>query len=120
MVDRLLRVHIQSPAGLWAWVTLSYNSCRVTGGDAQNPGGSTPVHVEVANSTGDAGQRKTRCQPRGAGLISSVPSITSTIDYMSLAIAMSRMNENSAGNRDKGVQPKWDFKVEPSTEFTTK
>ena len=25
MVDRLLRVHIQSPAGLWAWVTLSYN-----------------------------------------------------------------------------------------------
>ena len=26
MVDRLLRVHIQSPAGLWTWVTLSYNN----------------------------------------------------------------------------------------------
>ena len=26
MADRLLRVHIQSPAGLWAWVTLNYNT----------------------------------------------------------------------------------------------
>ena len=25
MVERLLRVHIHSPAGLWAWVTPSYN-----------------------------------------------------------------------------------------------
>ena len=25
MVDRLLRVHIRSPASLWAWMTLSYN-----------------------------------------------------------------------------------------------
>ena len=25
MADRLLRVHIQSPVGLWAWMTLSYN-----------------------------------------------------------------------------------------------
>ena len=25
MADRLLRLHIQSPAGLWALVTLSYN-----------------------------------------------------------------------------------------------
>ena len=25
MTDHLLRVHIQSPADLWAWVTLSYN-----------------------------------------------------------------------------------------------
>ena len=26
MADRLLCVHIQSPVGLWAWMTLSYNS----------------------------------------------------------------------------------------------
>ena len=25
MADRLLRVHMQSPTGLWAWVTQSYN-----------------------------------------------------------------------------------------------
>ena len=25
MVNRLLRVHMLKPAGLWAWVTLSYN-----------------------------------------------------------------------------------------------
>ena len=34
MVDRLLRVHIQSPAGLWAWMTLSFKEgigdcCRI-------------------------------------------------------------------------------------------
>ena len=26
MADRLLRVHIQSPSGLWAWMTQSYNT----------------------------------------------------------------------------------------------
>ena len=30
MVDRLLRVHMQSPAGLWAWMTQSYNRCIIT------------------------------------------------------------------------------------------
>ena len=25
MVDRLLRVHMQTPEGLWAWETLDYN-----------------------------------------------------------------------------------------------
>ena len=38
MVDRLLRVHIQSPAGLWAWMTLSYNMGSV------NVAGSVCVH----------------------------------------------------------------------------
>ena len=33
---------------------------------------------------------------------------------------MSRMSENSAGNLDKGVQPKWDFQVEPWTDFQHK
>ena len=39
---------------------------------------------------------------------------------MSLATAMSRMNENSAGNLDNVVQPKCDFKVEPWTDFQHK
>ena len=39
---------------------------------------------------------------------------------MSLATEMSRMNENSAGNLDKGVKPKCDFKVEPWTDFQHK
>ena len=33
--------------------------CRLTGGDSQNPGGSTSVHDEVADSTADACPRKT-------------------------------------------------------------
>ena len=39
---------------------------------------------------------------------------------MPLATAISQMDENSTGNLDKGVQPKWDFKVEPWTEFQHK
>ena len=89
----------------------------MTGGDTQNPGGSTPIPDEVANSTGDAGQRKTRSQSRSASPSSSVQSIAATIYCMSLATAMSRMKENSAGNLDKGVQAKWDFQVELWTDF---
>ena len=91
----------------------------MNGGDCQNPG-TTPIPEDVADSTGDASQRKTRSQSRGAGPSGSVQSITATIDHMSLATAMSQKNENSAGNLDKGVQPKWDFKVEPWTDFQHK
>ena len=94
--------------------------CRMTGGDSQNPGGSTPILDEVADFTGEAGQRETRSQSRGAAPSSVVQSIAATIDHITLAIAMSRMNENSAGNINKGVQPKWDFKVEPWTDFQHK
>ena len=94
--------------------------CRMTGGDSENPEGTTPIPEDVADSTGDAGQRKTRSQTRGAGPSGSVQSITATTDYMSLATAMLRMNANSAGNVDKGVQPKWDFKIETWTDFQHK
>ena len=94
--------------------------CRMTGGDSENPGGSTPVHDEVADSTSDAVQRNTRSQSRSAGSSSGVQSITATINHTSLATAMSRMKDNSAGNHDKGVQPKWDFKVEACTDFQHK
>ena len=39
-------------------------------------------------------------------------SVTATIDYHSLATAMSRLNDDSASNLEKGTQPKWDFKTE--------
>ena len=91
--------------------------CRMIGGDSQNPDGTTPTPEDIADSTGDAGQRRTRSQSRNAGPSDSVQSITATIDHMSLATVMSRMNENSAENLDKGVQPKWDFKPEPSAGF---
>ena len=39
-------------------------------------------------------------------------SITATIDYHSLATAMSRLNDDGASKLEKGTQPKWDFKTE--------
>ena len=39
-------------------------------------------------------------------------SVTASIGYHSLATAMSRLNDNSASNIEKGTQPKWDYKVE--------
>ena len=39
-------------------------------------------------------------------------SVTATIDYHSLATAMSRLNGDSASNLQKGTQPEWDFKTE--------
>ena len=94
--------------------------CRMTGGESQNPDGTTPIPEDIADSTGDTGQRRTQSQSRNPRPSGSVHSITATIDHMSLVTAMSRMNENSSGNLDKGVQPKWNFKVEPWTDFQHK
>ena len=38
-------------------------------------------------------------------------SVTATIDYHSLATAMSRLNDDSTSNVEKGTQPKWDLKT---------
>ena len=38
-------------------------------------------------------------------------SVTATIDYHSLATTMSRLNDDSASNLEKGTLPKWDFKT---------
>ena len=42
-------------------------------------------------------------------------SVTASIDYHSLATTISRLNDDSASNSEKGTQPKWDFKVETLT-----
>ena len=60
MVDRLLRVHIQSQRAFGPNWTLSYNTQFAT----------------------------------------------ASIDYHSLATAMSRLNDDSASNTEKGTQPK--------------
>ena len=39
-------------------------------------------------------------------------SVTATIEYDSLATAMSRANDESASKLDEGTQSKWDFKHE--------
>ena len=36
-----------------------------------------------------------------------VQSVTATIDYNSLATAMSRLNEDSANKLEEGTQPRW-------------
>ena len=47
-------------------------------------------------------------------------SATASIDYHSLATAMSRLNDDSASNIEKGLQPKWDFKVETFVDWQNK
>ena len=47
-------------------------------------------------------------------------SVTASIDYHSLATAMSRLNDDSASNIEKGTQPKWDFKVETFVDWQNK
>ena len=44
-------------------------------------------------------------------------SVTATIDYQSLATAMSRINDDSASNLEKGAQPNWDFKQETFIDY---
>ena len=46
--------------------------------------------------------------------------MTASIDYHSLATAMSRMNDDSASNSEKGTQPKWDFKVKTFVDWHNK
>ena len=61
--------------------------CGMTGGDSRIPG-STHVPDKGADSTRDAGPRKTRAQAFGAGSSGATQSITAAIDHMSLATAM--------------------------------
>ena len=47
-------------------------------------------------------------------------SVTATIDYHSLATAMSHLNDGSASNLEKGTQPKRDFKTETFVDWQHK
>lgn len=42
--------------------------------------------------------------------------MTTTIDYHSLATAMSQLNDNSASILENGAQPMWDVKTEASVD----
>ena len=47
-------------------------------------------------------------------------SVIATIEYHSLATAMSRLNDDSASNSEMGTQPKWDFKSETFVDWQHK
>ena len=47
-------------------------------------------------------------------------SVTATIDYHSLATAMSRLNDDSASNLEKGTQPEWEFETETFVDWQHK
>ena len=47
-------------------------------------------------------------------------SVTATIDYHSLATAMSRLINDNASNLEKITQPKWDFKAETFVDWQHK
>ena len=77
--------------------------CMMAGSDSHTPGADTPPLDKVADSTGDANQRQMRLQMRGTGSSAATLFITATIDHMSPAVAMSRMNARSAGNLHHGT-----------------
>ena len=62
---------------------------------------------------------RTRSQTRSVGNAVAA-SVTVTIGYESLAIAMSRINEDSASNLEKGTQPKRNFKIETFVDWEHK
>ena len=57
---------------------------------------------------------------RAQGASQGAEFVTASIDYHSLATAMSRLNDDSASNIEKGTQPKWDFEVEAFVDWQNK
>ena len=52
--------------------------------------------------------------PPAPAVSQGAQSVTATNDYYAPATAMSRLNDDSASNLEKGTQPKWDFKTDVS------
>ena len=139
MVDRLLRVHIQSPAGLWAWVTLSYNSRMsdtnqpddvTSGSNVVNPPGAdrqgpTTRQQSAADAMANAAAAAAAVAARAVAKLApaarqGAQSVTATNDCHSLATAMSRINDNNASNLEKGTHPKWDCQHETFVDWQHK
>ena len=64
------------------------------------------AHAAAAPAPAQAPATRAQAASQGA------QSVNASFDYHSLATAMSRLNDDSASNIEKGTQPKWDFKVE--------
>ena len=64
------------------------------------------AHAAAAATPAQAAATRAPAASQGAR------SMTASIDYHSLATAMSRLHDDSANNIEKATQPKWDFKVE--------
>ena len=74
----------------------------------------TLAQAAAAPAAAQAAANRAQAASQGA------QSATSSIDYHSLATAMSRLNDDSARNIEKGTQPKWDFKVETFVDWQNK
>ena len=61
------------------------------------------AHAAAAAAPAQAPATRAQAASQGA------QSVTASIDYHSLATAMSRLNDGSASNTEKGTQPKWDL-----------
>ena len=71
-------------------------------------------HAAAAAAAAQAAATPAPAASRGA------QSVNATIDYHSLATAMSRWNNDSTSNIEKGTQPKWDFKTETFVDWQHK
>ena len=76
------------------------------------------AQAAVAAAAAAAAQAKA-ANPAPAASQGAQP-VTATIDYHSLATAMSRLNDDRASNLEKGTQPKWDFKTETFVDWQHK
>ena len=72
------------------------------------------AHAAAAAATAQAAATRAPAASQGA------QSVIVTIDYHSLASAMSRLNDDSSSNIEKGTQPNWDFKTETFVDWQHK
>ena len=78
---------------------------------------STAGAIAQAAAAAAAAQAAANCAPAASQGTQSTPA---SIDYHSLAAAMSRLNDDSASNIEKDTQPKWDFKTETFVDWQHK
>ena len=93
--------------------------------DARSHGPVTIQHSTVGAMAQAAAATATAAAQAAAATPAPAPSqgaqsVTATIDYHSLARAMSRLNDDNASNLEKDTQLKWDFKTETFVDWQHK
>ena len=92
--------------------------------DAGRQGPATQRSTVSAMAQAAAATAAAAAQAAAATLVPAVrqgaQSVTAIIDYHSLATAMSRQNDDSASNLEKGIQPKWDITTETFVDWQHK
>ena len=93
------------------------DAASVSGVDARIPPPNIPnpdtsrlgVHTRQQTAAIDMANAATTSAPAAPTASQGEQSVTATIDYYALTTAMSRLNDDSASNLEKGTQLKWDF-----------